>query len=79
MSRVHNHYDEALASATINQESIQLGTRDLSVEIDGTRYTAAVKAWTVEGLKAAIAEALGEHCTLEATRRAAKEVGAWPA
>ena len=78
MSDVTQNFDAALAAATINQESIQLDARDLSVEIDGTRYSARVGAWTTDGLKAAIADCLGRHCVAQAVVRtaAARGIGA---
>jgi hypothetical protein len=71
---IANAYDATLAEAVIDQDSIGLDVwkSTLSVEISGSRYTVKVAAFTVAGLKVAVANALGEHCTIHAALRVAK-------
>ncbi len=61
-------FDAAMQSANIDQDTLDMVGSVVSIEINGTRYSARAQMLTVDGVRDAIAECLREHCTLEAVR-----------
>lgn len=69
--RIARAFDAAMTAAKIDQETLTLVGRTVSIRINGKLYShtiAASRAVSVESMRYAIAECLAEHCTLESVR-----------
>ena len=63
-ARIAAAYDRVLRGAVVEQPDLR--GRTLTIRIDGITYSRRVAVMTVDGLKAACASALADHCAVRA-------------